>query len=481
MNRTYSVEASCTENTRSAIGSENVNRYAMSVALTYVAWLIMTPYYRFPILDAIHFERILILFAAIGVMVSGSARLAGGKITGFLIVFLLVLFISHLFGPAKYANFMMVQKWLEDYWKLCVMYLVMVCCIRTRREYHIFALGTLLILGLYWGYTLFDYSKGGSYVWQQGVPRLVGVWFPRNIGSANFTGVVGVLMVPFAVYCCQTAQKKLWLLVGVSLFVTALVVVVLSGTRGALIASLGLVLWMFRTKLLNLKWLALGAIGIAAAITLLPPRLTQRYLSVFGVTLQQQGVQSEMDAFTQHQAEDSAESRKEGLIDGFHLFLRRPILGYGPGSSAAARAEVSKHLYYDGTLELHNLYGQLLGETGSVGTLVFASLLLAIWNTSRRGRANVKTESESGDFHKAQAQLLGNLLVGNLMYGMVAHSLYRFYWILLFVLAQSYINLNKDHLAGAKAMNLRAPKRGITDESQPSPAATSLPQRRDVP
>ena len=315
-----------------------IHWYLMGLVLTYTAWLIMTPYNRFDFLSTIRFERVLMLITLVVAFASGRITLARGKLSVMLVLFLLTLYVSHFLTPDRYARSSMVVQWTVDYWKLIVLYFVLAAAIHTRKELTVYALGTLAILTFYWAYTLNDYRGGGSYVWQQGVPRMVGVWVPRDVGAANYTGVVGVLMIPFSVFCADVYRNYKGRIVSLVTLALAMTVVILSGTRGALIASLGLLLWTFRRQLFKIKWLATATIGVYLAIALLPPNLTERYLSVFS----SKSDTSQLDSYAQQQASDSAKSRIEGLEDGYALFRNRPVLGYGPGASSAARGEVTE-------------------------------------------------------------------------------------------------------------------------------------------
>ena len=59
------------------------------------------------------------------------------------------------------------------------------------------------------------------------------------------------------------------------------------------------------------------------------------------------------------------------------MALRKPLLGYGPGSSSIARGDVRtngfniERIEDKQSLQLHNLFGQVIGELGLVGGIIF--------------------------------------------------------------------------------------------------------------
>ena len=81
---------------------------------------------------------------------------------------------------------------------------------------------------------------------------------------------------------------------------------------------------------------------------------------------------------------------------------------------------------------------------------------------------------------RAQARMINGLLIGNLLYGLVAHSLYRFYWILVFAMAHAFLaivamNESKTKARGQPARNtgepLVAPLAGVRHGFIPGPRA----------
>ena len=104
-----------------------------------------------------------------------------------------------------------------------------------------------------------------------------------------------------------------------------------------------------------------GLIGFAAilAVVIMPAYLQDRFLTLVDPSYGPQNVRYK-----------SAEGRIGGLLNGFELWNQSPIVGFGPGSFAFATG---------GGFNSHNVYGQVLGEMGTLGLVVFLGVLLSFF------------------------------------------------------------------------------------------------------
>ncbi len=120
-------------------------------------------------------------------------------------------------------------------------------------------------------------------------------------------------------------------------------------------------------------------------------------------------------------AQKSAEDRIEGLRVGWRLFEKSPISGCGPGAWRPATGR---------KLESHNLYGQLLGEMGSVGAVAFAAILLCFWMNLCGVRRLCREHPQYGpDFLARVSQAVGMAVLLLLFEGNFGHNLFRFSWL----------------------------------------------------
>jgi O-antigen ligase len=119
--------------------------------------------------------------------------------------------------------------------------------------------------------------------------------------------------------------------------------------------------------------------------------------------------------------------------------MKKPILGYGPGTSAHARKLVNSNLVYiaDSDLQTHNLYGQILAEAGLTGMFIFLLIvgfyLFKLQSVIHYVEGNPKLMN--------MRMALQNVLLLFLFYGMASHILYRYYWFMIFALHGAFIEL----------------------------------------
>jgi O-Antigen ligase len=403
-------------------------RWALLFVVAYLWMLIATPQERFPFLGEIHLERILIFAAFATLLLSGKVQKRGAAITVLLMIFFSWMMISHFASP--YRDFFYSQVWIEDYWKVLVLYFLILLTVEDLDDlFYIF--GALVIISLaYQLHSWRDFLNGGSYQWEQGVKRIVGVWVRRGAGAPNAFAFLALLSIPFAIFWLSLTEKKNIRLLMLSFILLCCLSILFSGTRAALVVAVVYLFWAFR-KHLKLRMLIPAAAVVAILVTFLPDELKHRYFDL--IFYENYEAQNSFD----RSAISSAEGRIEGIKDGWRLVLRRPILGYGPGSSAIARTEINRFVPFrgdDDPLQLHNLYAQLLAETGFVGGLIFLGIIITYFkqlqNMTRGGQA------ETLSIYK---NVLQDALLVLLLYGMSSHNLYRHDWMILFACQSAFI------------------------------------------
>jgi O-antigen ligase len=130
-------------------------------------------------------------------------------------------------------------------------------------------------------------------------------------------------------------------------------------------------------------------------------------------------------------ADDSAISRTTGLINGIEMMLRRPFLGVGPECYPLVRKA-----WFGWGLEAHNHYGQLMGDLGIAGTIVWGLFLYHLLKNLTEAKKNI---AETPAYPQ---QGLLFIIVGlqislfvRLFEGWGSHSLYLFYWYVVAALS----------------------------------------------
>jgi putative inorganic carbon (hco3(-)) transporter len=273
-------------------------------------------------------------------------------------------------------------------------------------------------------------------VYQQGVKRIVGIW-TSGLGAPNYFGMLAMLSLPFAYFWFQLTDSKITRLILLGHFALSFLSIVFSGTRGALLGAIVFVMLNMRNIKRIITISVLLAVLLGVAFVILPDHLRYRY---FGIVMSEQAA-AQQDENAEEISEMSAKSRIEGLVDGYKLAKLKPFTGFGPASSARARNLVNPSLkfIYEDYLQLHNLYGQILAESGFVGMAIFMSIVFMFFLQLRK----LKEDSEEYPFLQQFKFLVQNFMLLMLFYGMVSHTLYRYYWFIIFALHGALLSIVK--------------------------------------
>lgn len=409
---------------------------AVYVALVYMAWLITTPQYsdRFRILGEIQFEKVLAgAFIVVALLAGDVSNLVRPipAILGALFVWMHLSFEASQFRYLESAIY-----WHDDYWKKLVFFCCLTISIRSRHQLKLLVVGVAAIIFAYQLYSWFDFLNGGSFVFQQGMKRMKGVWEDVGYGAGNAWGFLGLFGLPFAVACYRLSERRWQRLLSIAFCGTTAFSIVFSGTRGAMAAGAAYMAAVFRKRLFHIAYLLAGIFLLIGIVAVLPDEVTHRIGSIVGTS------NGDPDDPFERIAEESVSSRLQGLIDGFSLANEFPVFGCGPRASAYARntlerGENERVSNPDYELQLHNLYGQVVGELGYVGLLIWGLLIVTcsaqIWQLRQRTIAdNIE--------HKAVVvfcDLCLGLLAVLLIYGMAGHTLYDYRWLFVFGLVNS--------------------------------------------
>jgi len=417
--------------------------YTILLILAYLWILVTNPHARFDIIGTLHLEKVLIILSWITLITSGKMKAKFNAISGLIILFFFWLLLS--FSLSQYSDTYLAQHWLENYWKNIVLYFLILFAINEKKDIYVLISGYVVIIALYQMHSWMDFLSGGSYVYQQGIKRMIGIW-SNGIGSANYYGMITMLSLPFAYFWFSSTEsrqiKRLLVLYAIMTFAS----VFFSGTRGALIGVLVFVFLNMRSFRQVFRSLLLLTTLVSITYFVLPDYLQYRY---FGLIVDKD-YHVEINEKADEISKISAEDRMIGLYDGWDMALLKPMAGFGPGSSPLARKLVNEDFLNstEGNLQLHNLYGQIMSESGFVGLFLFMTTILVYLIKLK----NLDT-SQLDDKNIAHTKMfLQNFILLFLYYGMISHTLYRYYWFLVFAIHGGFLHIiyldqqkNKSH------------------------------------
>ena len=416
--------------------------YLIFLILVYLWMIMVQPQNRFPILGEIHFEKIVIVTSWLVLLIRDVGRIKTSSITPLILILYVVMFLSYLHSP--YKDFFQADHWLRNYWKYLVFYFLVLFATDDLADLFYLFVGIVVILAVYQSHSWIDFLRG-AYVWQAGMKRMVGVW-SEGIGAANYYGMITLFSLPFAVFWFQITENKKLKISLVLYLIMSLLSILYSGTRGAMVGVLFFGLINIRRSQHIKVAAVLCVLFIILSISVVPDYLKNRYLTLIPVVAGENGETT--DRVYEDQLK-SAESRWTGLVDGWNLMKEEPIFGHGPGSSPLARKKVNDELRSNSEedYQMHNLYGQLLGETGLLGSMLFFWIIIAYFS-QLRGLRSFTGKDRNLNCYRV---VLQNSMLLMLFYGFASHSLFRFYWFLLFACEGSLLDVCRRSLKGKQA------------------------------
>jgi hypothetical protein len=248
------------------------------------------------------------------------------------------------------------------------------------------------------------------------------------IGGSNEYAQVLLILLPLTVLQFRIASSRA--LRALSVIACGLILggLILTFSRGCLLAAIvvfGMMTWM---GLLKLRHALVFVLAVGLLITVLAPTVVTRMASLGRL----KGLFSRTVAAGQ--APDSSAIRRYVLdVTLWHVFLDHPILGVGSGQFAKHYAIVYGNRV--GVMEqrrnymAHNLYLETLAEGGLIGAACFFSIIVTIMYGLWQVRSRFKQTRPELAF-AATAFFLS--LTGHAISSAFAHLAYqRYFWLLL--------------------------------------------------
>jgi O-antigen ligase len=241
-----------------------------------------------------------------------------------------------------------------------------------------------------------------------GISRMIGV--DLTLGDPNSFGASIIFALPLvtALWKAGVGGKRGRVLLLGYVGLSSLCVL-LTGSRGSLI---GLLLW-FAIVIWGTRYRAAAVVAFVAlaplAFVALPESLQTRFETI---------INPEVGPAN---ARESAEGRWLGLELGWKQFTNNPLSGIGPGAWRPANRT---------KIESHNLYGQLIGETGALGLVSFVALLACFWvNVGAVRRVRRAAPEWQDDLVFTLPSAIGLAVLLLLFMGNFGHNLFRFTWL----------------------------------------------------
>ena len=363
--------------------------------------------------------------------------------------------MASLFFATDYA---LGQEWLVIFVKDGAIALIVALLI-TRAETLRHVIWALLAAGIFIGtLSVLQYLTGtftnnyGGFA-QAAVQNIVGQTSDYRIagpvGDPNYYAEIMLVLVPLALDRALAESSRTLRFLAVWALVVCTLSVIFTFSRGGFLALAVIIVLRLVLRPPNMRTLfIIGALCVALWM-LLPANYTSRLVSVADlVPAPDQNARS---------FEDSLRGRYSAVLVGLRMFQDHPVLGVGKMNYAVNYQYYSQALGIDSKSwqqAAHNLYLEVLSETGLVGIVFFGALLLFMFRDMRRARAMLIEAQMPQYAEMIFALTLG--ITGYLVASIFLHAAYpRYFWVLVGI-ALATPELAQHELARYREKNARA-------------------------
>ena len=316
---------------------------------------------RIPVLGYIRFDFILVLLLFCIMMITNLANIKEiKKSEAYRNLTFLIIYMVFATPFAKWPG-SVVKYGAENFLKAVVFFYFTVAFVNSERKFktfiqvflgcQIFRVAEPVFLHVFYGYWG---DRAAMLHGEQWMVRLSGA--PNDIVNPNGLAFIILTIMSFMLYMWK--YSKGYLLVSIVTIPMLFYALNLTASRSGFIGMLVIMLTiLYKSKKRHL--LVPAFIFVLALMFInMTPNLVDRYKSI-------------LDTHTKNAS--TAEYRIQGVIDDFEVALRRPIFGFGLGTSREANA----HYGQEDKLA-HNLYAEVAQELGFVGLLIFIRFMYSV-------------------------------------------------------------------------------------------------------
>ncbi len=368
----------------------------------YIFLYVYRPFEIWPWLGPMHVERI---YAIIMILAWLPARkqLIFNK-THLAVLFLTVAFVSSWL-VSEFREQGGSDMWF--YLKACLLYLMIVTTVFDERRLRWLIYGFLIVVFIYMAHSLREFV-GGRHVYRMGIARMVGI--DETYRDPNTFAATILYSFPMLIPVWNDPNRpKFARPLAMAYAALSVTCVMLTGSRSGFVGMVFLAGCIALTSRHRMTMLVLMVLLAPAVWFLLGDELQDRYLTLIDPS---RGPAS---------AQMSASGRMGGFLRGIDLWTRKPILGYGPNGFRFATGQGAA---------AHNLYGQVLSETGTAGALGLLSLIACWVANAWEARRRLKSLADAtGQFSGLVATSVIYTLLLLLLLGWGGHNLFRYHWL----------------------------------------------------
>lgn len=247
-----------------------------------------------------------------------------------------------------------------------------------------------------------------------GIVRLYGV---GQFAHPNGLGTNSVTTLALIFYLAWFSRSLFVRLPVLGLMLISLRVVMMTASRTAYVGMIVLIFYIFAYSKRKMAFLVAGFIVCVILLGAMPDMYRDRFFSLKEITTV---------VSTEERQYSSIGARWRLVKDAWIVFLNYPIFGCGMDSFRRISFDVKGHGTFGQT---HNLFMQILAETGIVGLIGACYFFSTIWKTLRENQVKLIRLQRENEFLHGLMIALQVFFLTKLTVGLVAqHNLYSNIW-----------------------------------------------------
>lgn len=365
-------------------------------------WLFVhRPFEVWPWLGALHVERVYMLVTIAYWTIFAEKHWTSNRLNPAFLLLGTAIVLSNLLSPYAITFDLTVQNWL----KIAVFYVLVMSTVTSDQDLRRLVVGFLVCMGLYLGHSFCEFLFG-RHEYRMGVVRMVGVSYSLGDPNSFAASVLYALPIALPVWSLSSRQWQRGAVIGYVLL--SVVCILLTGSRSAFVGllSLGMVLSLLSPQRVKIMIALLVILPIAWCS--MQENLRNRYITLVDATAGPEN------------AKTSADGRKASFYEGLAMWKRHPLTGVGAGYGWKFNAR---------GLQLHNLYGQVLGELGTTGAIALLAIVIGmLYNAAELRRMGRECNGDPAFLKQLSLAIFLALLL-LLLLGWAGHNMYRFTWL----------------------------------------------------
>ncbi len=337
--------------------------FAFKMICCYLFVEFVRPQSIFPVLDFLPWAFIFIIMSMVGAFLDSSVKWTSSFANVLMIIFSLLI-ISATFVTPLYPD--VARKYFMDFFNWVIIYFLIINIVNTKERFYIFAMIFLIAAA--------KIAMGTSRSWVMRGFSFTSWGLMGPSGYFQNSGELAILMLvlfPFAYYFYQATKEKVgkWeRLLLMAFWVCPILTILGASSRGAQLALVAQLIFMFRASIFKLKPL-IGVILLSAAIFFLLP-------------------QEQKDRFSKSGDDKTSQQRLLYWGHGWDMMKNYPLTGVGmynfiPYYEQHFPEDTIETYQGKGKAELpHNIFIQVGTDAGFLAVTFFIFIILYCFKLS---------------------------------------------------------------------------------------------------